>query len=537
MDITIRSAAAFYTPDGIVADTPKKSKLASYTETVDKNSYKLYVTSEYKPAGVAVKIPVELGVNDTIFMNGFQSATESRELNVTGKMNGVQTVSEFVKDKYAALWGGDYAFVPYKNKAGVTHGFSYCYFKKGNKVRLFASLDESVGYTVFKFDAWTSTLRISRDIEGIEKFDNFPAISLFYAEGKEDEVFDLWFQKLGERENAPAEKLLGYSTSQLPELNEDVLYDKLGDMRKFPVRANLFMLDERYCKTGDWLSPDSVRFPVGLREFINEVHDSSLLAGVSISPFAVEENSKVATEHSDWILRASDGRYVKTKNNLFVLDFCNNEVKEYIRECMHTLLFMWGFDLIKVNNLYAAAMFPSNGMSRGQKMHEAMLFLRECAGGKLLFADHVPLMSAFGIADYCCVTCDAVSDKMPASLRSRSFRESPSVKNASSDIVFRRQLNNRAFLSATCALSFEEKENFLDGNLNNAEQNLLCSLAGLFSSVIITTDNVASYTLKQKRKFRKMVTLTEAENVRVKRVSGKYIVGYKLEDKNYFIKL
>ena len=537
MDITMKVAAAFYTPDGIVADTPKKSNLAEYCEQIEKNTYKLYVTSEYKPAGVAIKVPVDFGVNDTVFMNGFQSATDSREMSVTGKMNGVQTVSEFVKNKYAALSGGDYAFVPYKNKAGVTHGFSYCYFKHAGKIKLFASLDESVGYTIFKFDAWTSTLRISRDIEGIEKFDKFPAISLFYAEGKEEEVFELWFNAMKDIERAPAEKLVGYCTSELDELSEDSVYEKIGDMKKFPVKPNVFLVDERYCKVGDWLEPDEDGFPEGLRDIIDEAHDCSLIAGISISPFAVDERSNIAEKHCDWILRSADGRYVKTKNNLFVLDFCNPEVKEYIRECLHTILFMWGFDLVKLNNLYAAAMFPSNGMSRGQKMHSAMKFLRECCGGKLMFADHVPLMSAFGVADYCSVTCDAVTDKLPAYIRAKSFRESPSVKNAANDMVFRRHLNNRAFLSATCTLSLDEKQRFLDGNLNNAEQNLLCSLAGLFSSVIITTDNVATYNQKQKRRFRKMYALSEAKEIRVKRISGKYIVGYKFEDKNYFIKL
>lgn len=537
MDITIKAAAAFYTPSGIVADTPKKSQLAEYSEQIDKNTYKLCITSDHKPAGVAVKVPVDFGVNDTVFMNGFQSATDSREMSVTGKMNGVQTVSEFVKNKYAALWGGDYAFVPYKNKAGVTHGFSYCYFKHAGKIRLFASLDESVGYTIFKFDAWTSTLRISRDIEGIEKFDNFPAISLFYAEGKEEEVFDLWFEAIKNQELAPAEKLVGYSTAELDELAEDAVYEKLGDMKKFPVKPNLFLMDERYCVSGDWLEPDEDRFPEGLRDIVDEAHDCSLIAGITLSPFAVDEKSSIVEDHCDWILRSADGRYVKIRNNLFVLDICNPEVREYIRECLHTILYMWGFDLVKLDNLYAAAMFPSNGMSRGQKMSNAMKFLRECCGGKLIFADHVPLMSAFGVADYCSVTCDAVSDKLPAYIRAKNFRESPSVKNAANDMVFRRQLNNRAFLSATCTLSLEEKEKFLDGNLNNAEQNLLCSLAGLFSSVLITTDSVAVYNQKQKRRFRKMYALSQAQDVRVKRISGKYIVGYKFEDKNYFIKL
>ena len=538
MDIKIKSAAAFHTPDGVMADSPAQSGYAKYREEIDTNTYRLYVDSKNKPAGIALKIALQPSVKDTVFMNGFQSATESREMNVVGKMSGVQTVSNFVKDKYAAFSGGDYAFVPYKNKPGFMHGFSYCYFKHGNKIKLFASLDDTNGYTIFRFDAWNCTLRVSKDIDGIARFSpDKPVISLFYAEGKEDEVFDLWFRNLAEKETAPAERLIGYSTAELDMISEDVIFKKIGDMKKFPVKANFFLIDDRYCMSGEWIKPDKRRFPVGLRGIVNEMHDSGLIAGITLSPFTVDEKSKIAENHSNWILRSDDGRYVKTKKNLYVLDIMNSEVREYIREALHTILFMWGFDLVKLNNLYAAAMFPAAGKNRGQLMSYAIEFLRECCGGKLIFADNVPLMAAFGKVDYCSVTCDAVKDHLPAYVRSVNFRESPSVNNATSDMVFRRHLNERAFLNATCPISLDEKEKFHDGNLNNAEQNLFCSIAGLFSSVIVTTDDVTAYNQKQKRRFRKMCSLSGATSVRVKKASGKHIVAYKLDEKNYFINL
>lgn len=537
MDIKIKAAAAFYTPDGVVADSPAKGTYATYLEEIDTNTYKLYVDSNYKPAGVALKMELQLGVKDAVFMNGFQSATESREMSVTGKMSGMQSVTDFVKDKYTAFLGGDYAFVPYKNKPGFMHGFSYCYFKHGNKIKLFASLDESNGYTVFRFDAWNCTLRVSKDVDGMSRFDSTPAISLFYAEGSEDEVFDLWFKSLAEKETAPAEKLLGYSTAALDVISEDVVFKKIGDMKRFPVKANFFLIDDRYCMGGDWLEPDVRKFPEGFKSVVNEMHDSGLIAGITLSPFTVDEKSKIAENHGEWLLRSEDGRFVKLKKNLYVLDLQNSEVREYIRECLHTILFMWGFDLVKLDDLYVAAMTPAGGKNRGQLMYDAISFLRECCGGKLIFADNVPLMSAFGKVDYCSVTCDAVTDNLPVYLRSKRFRESPSVNNATSDLVFRRQLNKRAFLNATCPISLMEKEKFHDGNLNNAEQNLFSSVAGLFSSVIVTTDDVSVYDQKQKRKFRKMCALSGATGVRVRKASGKHIVAYKIEDKNYFIKL
>ena len=164
MDIKIKAVGAYFAPEGIVADTVKNPQYAQYTEELGDNTYNLYVTADYAPAAVSVRIPVEIEVGDTVFMNGFQSATESRERTVAEKMSGIDVVSAYTRNVFAEMVGGDYSIVKYKNKPGVTHGFSYCYFRSGDKMRLFASLDESTGYTVFKYDAWTSTLKISKDI-------------------------------------------------------------------------------------------------------------------------------------------------------------------------------------------------------------------------------------------------------------------------------------------------------------------------------------------------------------------------------------
>lgn len=170
-------------------------------------------------------------------------------------------------------------------------------------------------------------------------------------------------------------------------------------------------------------------------------------------------------------------------------------------------------------------------------MCDAMRFLRECCGGKLMYASDVPLMPAFGIADYCSISCDAVSDNMPNILYSKKFyRESASVKNASTGIVFRRMLDGRAFLNVPCELSLYDKDFFLDGNLNYAEQNVLTTLAGLFSSAIIITDDVSKYNQKQKRRLKKMCALSSATEVVVRRVPTGHVVGYRYAGKSYIIK-
>ena len=350
-------------------------------------------------------------------------------------------------------------------------------------------------------------------------------------------MFDAWFKRLGKSENHPAPELVGYSTKKLDVINESIVDRKLTAVNGcFPVKPNIFIIDGEYCKGGDWLSPCDKKFPSGLRQLSDMIKEAKIMSGLCISPFTVAGDSQVFTNHKDWLLATKDGRFVKTKKGLYVLDSENAEVREYVRDVLHTILFMWGFDLVKLDNLYVAGIIPSDGKSRGEKMCSAMAYLRECCGGKLMYADHTPLMPAFGIADYCAISCDAVSDNLPTSYSKRFCRESASVRNASADIVFRRALNKRAFLSAPCSISLDDKEFFFDGKLNNAEQNVLANLAGLFTSVLVINDSAAAYDQKKKRRFKKMCALGRAEDVKVKRSAGGSLVSYKFEGKSYVVK-
>ena len=537
MKLSIKAVGAYFTPSGIVADTATNPKYAQYTVDKGDNTYNLHITSKLSPAAVSVRIPLEVAEDEVIFMNGFQSATDSREHSVSYKMRGVDAVSAYANRVYTEVVGGDYSIVKYKNQPGITHGFSYCYFRNGDNYRFFGSLDESTGYTLFKYDANTSTLKVSKDIEGVKMFDNYKAVSIFFAEGSEDEVFDKWFEAIGKNDSIPAPELIGYSTQKLDSIDEKLILRKLSAVQRcFPVKANAYIIDGEYCVHGNWLTPYADKFPKGLRALSDKIKKADMISGICISPFTVGEDSEVFEKHKDWMLAMPNGRLVKAKKNLYVLDSENEEVREYVREAIHTILYMWGFDLIKLENLYVAGISCGNGKSRGERMCSAMDFLRECCGGKLMYADDTPLMPAFGVADYCAISCDAYANKMPAAYANKFYRESVSVRNAAADIVFRRALNKRAFLSVPCGISFDEKEFFFDENLNSAEQNVLTNIAGLFTSVLIFQDSGAAFDQKKKHRFAKMCNLARAKNIKVERAESGFVVNYKLDGRSYIIK-
>jgi len=82
-------------------------------------------------------------------------------------------------------------------------------------------------------------------------------------------------------------------------------------------------------------------------------------------------------------------------------------------------------------------------MTRGEKMYDAVRFLKECVGDSVTVGCGVPLMAAAGVFDYCQVSCDCSPDWFPP--LTLASREQNSTYRALVDLIFHRQLAGRAF--------------------------------------------------------------------------------------------
>lgn len=222
------------------------------------------------PAGVlqnaVAALPWTMAHEEKIFMNGYQTWTACPELGKWDRQHGVERVPKFLLEKYSFDRYGDYHFVPYSGKRGQSHGFSYCYFRRGKTYRLLASLDEAPGYTIFSYDSRTAQLRIERDCAGVQHTGgSFLAFSLFFAEGTEDEVFDAWFAALGCRPRT-TRRLAGYSSwyNRYQNIDEASIQEDLNGCKTLFRAGDLFQIDDGWeRKVGDWLEPDPAKFPNG----------------------------------------------------------------------------------------------------------------------------------------------------------------------------------------------------------------------------------------------------------------------------------
>lgn len=484
------------------------------------------------PAGhlnsVTATAPLHLAEGEKVFMNGYQSRTYCPEYGARDTMRGYGPLPQSMVDRITN--SGDYYFVDYPNRPGQFQGFSYCYFRYHDTYRLIASLDERTGYTFFFYDANEGVLTIQRDCEGLKCNGDFHAFDLFYAVGEENEVFDAWFAAMGVHP-ATTEKLAGASTGHERGLREQTVHAMLDSCDGILEMDDLFLVDEGWePMAGDWLEPDETRFPGGMSALSDAIHERGYLAGLSLAPFVVQEGSKLYKAHPEWLLRDGDGnKWSADGATLYALDIDHPDARLYLGQVFGRIFGEWNYDLVKVDLLYAAAPYGSETESRAGRMIRAMELLREWCGYRKLLACGVPLMPAFGIADYCRVGCDVTPDWDDKLHLRLMHRERPSTRHAVGNAVFRRQLNGRAFLSDPDVFYLPD-----DGRLNPKQRQSLAAADAVFGGLCLFAPDTARRS--DPTQYRELRRLREATDAGIY-VDGKWQLYCELEGEHYKLTL
>jgi hypothetical protein len=133
-----------------------------------------------------------------------------------------------------------------------------------------------------------------------------------------------------------------------------------------------------------------------------------------MAPFAADKHSKLAVQNPEWIIRNNAGIAANSSNCgkfFYGLDATNPSVREYVQNCVSRAVETWGFQVLKIDFLYAACL-EGNGkfdlsMSRAEAMDLAMRVIRESAGSDtFLIGCGCPIASAIGFADAMRISAD-----------------------------------------------------------------------------------------------------------------------------------
>ena len=141
------------------------------------------------------------------------------------------------------------------------------------------------------------------------------------------------------------------------------------------------------------------------------IHHKEYKAGLWLAPFVVSSNSSIFKNKKNWLSKKKGkpihcGFVPAWGGRFYLLDLQQKEVLNFIKKSLEKVVDDWGFDLLKLDFLYAAAMQSDTGKTRGELVYEMMDFLHRILKHKKWLACGVQLGSAFGKADFCRIGAD-----------------------------------------------------------------------------------------------------------------------------------
>ena len=436
-----------------------------------------------------------------IFVNGYQSWTDSREFTRDEKLPRIKGLGKLVS---GIKMYGDELFVKYPNTNGVFHAYTYGYTRDDKKVCLFGSLTEKNGYTIITFDSINNNVKITKDLDGVIVENPINVFELAYIEGDYESAFDKYFE-LQELPPLKTKRTTGYTSwyNYYTNLKSSDVVNDLNSFKEKNVKIDLFQIDDGYqTQVGDWLSlkPDFE----DMKSIVDQIHQNNIKAGLWLAPFACTTKSRIFKEHKDWLIKDDNGKFVSGVmnwgGNFYILDYLNKDVQNYLKEVFDVVLNKWGYDMVKLDFLYVACITPRQNKSRGQLMCEALDFIRECVGNKLILGCGVPLGPAFGKVDFCRIGCDVGLRWKETFIEKCLHRERVSVINTLNCTIFRRHLNGRAFVNDPDVFFLRD----YNLKLNDEQKTIIAKVNKLFGGVLFVSDNINTYSQETLKKLQEV---------------------------------
>lgn len=176
------------------------------------------------------------------------------------------------------------------------------------------------------------------------------------------------------------------------------------------------------------------------------------------------------------------------------LDIYHPEVRDYLKRVFDTVIDDWGYKFLKLDFIFAAAMIPRYGKSRGEIMWDAISLIDELTDKRArLLGCGVTLPSVWGRMDYSRVSSDASPWWDHSILRIGNVRERVATYNALVSTLHRWPMNNVMFGNDPDVFFIRSNNNQLTAD----ERYTLVVINNLLGQMALMSDNVALYSSQE----------------------------------------
>eukprot|EP00957_Ditylum_brightwellii_P161446 12292383-Ditylum_brightwellii.AAC.1 len=214
-----------------------------------------------------------------------------------------------------------------------------------------------------------------------------------------------------------------------------------------------------------------------LKRVADTIRANGMKPGLWLAPFAADKNSQLAKDHPDWIIKNDLGRVANSSNCgkfFYGLDASNPQVLQHAYEAIRRAVQDWGYEVLKLDFLYAACLFGNGkhdlSLSRAQVMHNALRTVREAAGPDVfLIGCGCPLGTAVGYVDGMRISADTGPTWYPAfPLPSWDNATLPSLRGMIRNTLTRSSLGHRWWHNDPDCLLLGESTSFTEEEVTSA---------------------------------------------------------------------
>lgn len=480
-------------------------------------------------------LKAELDAAEAMVCNGFQSWSRTLAYRPQDSV-----VPLFAPARPLLAPYGDYHIVRRSGKKGQFHSWSWTEFVRGDTRLLLASADEDSGYTLFAADLNRRTLRISRDCKGA-RCSQYTLLRLYIGQGNQGQLWDEYASLLNPR-RPRAPRCTGWTSwyNYYTKIDEKIILHNLEALTASGHPFQVFQIDDGWqAAIGDWQHVNA-KFPSGMDSLARAIGAKGLRPGLWLAPFICDAKSRLWRENYDWVLKDEKGRPVKAGWNpgwngwFYALDFYAPGFQAWLREVFDTIFNRWGFEMVKLDFLYAVALRPHHGRCRGQIMAEAMEFLHQVCGDYLILGCGVPLAQAGSRVDYCRIGADVAPYWEDHFLRNICYRERVSTRNSLASTLHRHMLDGRFFRNDPDVFLLRDGKRGRNFNkLTPAQRHTLFFLNNLLGGLVFFSDDISEYTPEQKQLLAEMFPSLEAKVTRFTNAGDLYTIEFQVENKEY----
>lgn len=284
-------------------------------------------------------------------------------------------------------------------------------------------------------------------------------------------------------------------------------YYYFGENTADDVRANMaaavaqelpldvILIDDGYqTAIGDWTSIQAEKFPDGMAPLAKEIRAAGKIPGIWLAPFGARSDSQLAQTHPEFFLKDEAGYLVRAWNHwnsdVYALDLTRPDVAEWLRDLFHTVCHEWGFQIVKLDFVFAGALAGKRfdpHMTRAQAYRRGFEIIGEALGDEhLILGCGAPQLASVGLVDTMRVSQDVSFTWAPFDPANGG---AVSTQHAVQNTLLRAPFNQRWWLNDPDCVIVRKKGDV--NGMSRGENRSLASIAALTGSILLDSDNLA----------------------------------------------